>query len=95
MEAVRPDVVLTCAAYNAVDRAESEPELAFQVNSEGAFNVAAACRGAAIRRVHFSTNFVFDGTLERPYNSSLERPLTKAELKAVLSRGGYLEQGAA
>ena len=70
LEAVRPDVVFNCAAYNAVDRAESEPELAFQVNSEGAFNVAAACSGAAVRLVHFSTNFVFDGTLQRPYRES-------------------------
>jgi dTDP-4-dehydrorhamnose reductase len=66
----RPDVVFNCAAYNPVDRAETEPELALAVNSEGAFNAAAACRSAGARLVHYSTNFVFDGRLERPYVES-------------------------
>lgn len=63
----RPDVVYNCAAYNAVDRAESEPELARLVNAAGAANVAAACGRLGARFVHFSTNFVFDGSLARPY----------------------------
>lgn len=66
----RPEVVFNCAAYNAVDRAESEPDPAFEANSQGAFNVAAACREAGVRCVHFSTNFVFDGRLARPYRES-------------------------
>lgn len=67
-----PEVVFNCAAYNAVDRAESEPDLARQVNADGAFNAAVACRLAGARLVHFSTNFVFDGTLARPYVESDE-----------------------
>lgn len=67
MKARRPDVVFNCAAYNAVDRAETEVELAHEVNSKGPFNIAAACLRFGARFVHFSTNFVFDGRLERPY----------------------------
>ncbi|HVS48444.1 MAG TPA: dTDP-4-dehydrorhamnose reductase [Candidatus Dormibacteraeota bacterium] len=66
----QPAVVFNCAAYNAVDRAESERELAYAVNSEGAANVARACARHRIRLVHFSTNFVFDGALGRPYVES-------------------------
>jgi dTDP-4-dehydrorhamnose reductase len=73
----RPEVVFNCAAYNAVDRAESEPDLAHQVNSEGPAAVSAACRLHAARLVHFSTNFVFDGLQEGPYvESDLARPLS-------------------
>jgi dTDP-4-dehydrorhamnose reductase len=71
MEAVRGcDLVLNCAADNAVDAAEANPERARAVNAEGAANVALACRRQGARLVHFSTNFVFDGTLDRPYVES-------------------------
>ncbi len=71
-----PELVFNCAAYNAVDRAERERELAYGVNSEGAFNVALACAHHQVRLVHFSTNFVFDGALHRPYvESDAARPL--------------------
>ena len=63
----RPQVVFNCAAYNAVDKAEIEPELAHAVNATGAENAALACSRHGVRLVHFSTNFVFDGRLDRPY----------------------------
>jgi len=63
----RPELVFNCAAYNAVDRAETERDLAYAINSEGPANVAMSCARQGIRLVHFSTNFVFDGALERPY----------------------------
>jgi dTDP-4-dehydrorhamnose reductase len=63
----RPELVFNCAAYNAVDRAETERELAFAVNAEGPANVAMSCARHGVRLVHFSTNFVFDGALDRPY----------------------------
>ncbi|HEY2597475.1 MAG TPA: dTDP-4-dehydrorhamnose reductase [Candidatus Dormibacteraeota bacterium] len=63
----RPGVVFNCAAYNAVDKAEIEPQLAYAVNASGAENAAAACSRHGVQLVHFSTNFVFDGRLERPY----------------------------
>ena len=72
----RPQVVFNCAAYNAVDRAETEPQLAHDVNAAGPENAAIACGRHGVRLVHFSTNFVFDGSLERPYIEEDEaRPL--------------------
>jgi len=67
MSHYQPEVVFNCAAYNAVDGAESAEEAAYQVNAQGAFNVALACAQHEVRLVHFSTNFVFSGALERPY----------------------------
>jgi dTDP-4-dehydrorhamnose reductase len=66
----RPDWVFNCAAYNAVDRAEAEPDAAHAINSDGPFNVALACARYRAGFVHFSTNFVFDGSLDRPYVES-------------------------
>ena len=63
----QPDVILNAAAYTAVDRAESEPELAFAVNRDGAGYLAAAARRAGARLIHLSTDFVFDGQAGRPY----------------------------
>jgi dTDP-4-dehydrorhamnose reductase len=72
----RPQVVFNCAAFNAVDRAEAEPELAHAVNAVGAENAGLACRQQGVRLIHFSTNFVFDGVLDRPYTEKDEaRPL--------------------
>ena len=68
----RPEVVFNCAAYNAVDAAETERNLADQVNSEGPARVGIASSRHGARLVHFSTNFVFDGSLDRPYVESDE-----------------------
>src|SRR2546425_2831969 len=64
---VRPDVVINAAAYTAVDRAESEPELAFRVNAEGVGELGRIAARVGARMVHFSTDFVFDGRATRPY----------------------------
>ncbi|MBJ7597016.1 MAG: dTDP-4-dehydrorhamnose reductase [Candidatus Nephthysia bennettiae] len=70
------DVVLNCAADNAVDAAEAAPERAFAVNAEGPANLAWACREAGARLVHFSTNFVFDGSGSEPFTEEDEpRPM--------------------
>jgi dTDP-4-dehydrorhamnose reductase len=61
------DVVFNCAAYNAVDAAEGQQEAAYQVNAQGAFNVALACAEHKARLIHFSTNFVFSGAKEDAY----------------------------
>lgn len=66
----RPELVFNCAAYNAVDRAESEPGLAGAANEEGPGLLARACARAGARLVHFSTNYVFDGQADRPYVES-------------------------
>jgi dTDP-4-dehydrorhamnose reductase len=69
----RCDVVVNCAAYNAVDAAETDPGPARAVNADGAANVALACRRAGARLIHFSTNYVFDGSGDRPFTER-DRP---------------------
>jgi dTDP-4-dehydrorhamnose reductase len=64
----RPSVVFNAAAYTDVERAESEPELAQAVNARGAEIVARAAAAAGAAVLHYSTDFVFDGELERPYD---------------------------
>ena len=66
MGSVTPDVVINCAAYTAVDRAEEEVEAAFKINRDGAFNIADACAKHQARFIHVSTDYVFDGLLGRP-----------------------------
>jgi dTDP-4-dehydrorhamnose reductase len=61
------DVLINCAAYNAVDRAEDEPVEALRVNAFAVRVLARAARAAEATLVHFSTDFVFDGAAERPY----------------------------
>jgi len=62
----RPDRVLNCAAYTAVDRAEEDAETAFAVNERGPRNLAAACARFAVPLVHVSTDYVFFGDGSRP-----------------------------
>jgi dTDP-4-dehydrorhamnose reductase len=61
------DLVINAAAYTAVDKAESEPEMAFAVNREGPANLADRCRDRRIPLIHVSTDYVFDGTKQGPY----------------------------
>jgi len=68
--AARPDVVVSAAAYTAVDRAESEEEAAFALNAAGAGAVAAAARALGVPVIHLSTDYVFDGTKPEPYVES-------------------------
>jgi dTDP-4-dehydrorhamnose reductase len=68
--AARPDAVVNAAAYTAVDQAESEPELAQRINGDAAGRVAAAAARLNVPVLHLSTDYVFDGTLERPYRES-------------------------
>lgn len=68
--ALRPDAIVSAAAYTAVDLAETEPELAHAVNGAGASAVARAAAQLGIPVVHLSTDYVFDGTLQRPYRET-------------------------
>ncbi|HET7338462.1 MAG TPA: dTDP-4-dehydrorhamnose reductase [Candidatus Dormibacteraeota bacterium] len=63
----KPEVVFNCAAYNAVDRAESEEDAAFAINADGPGYIARSCQRHGAWFVHFSTNFVFDGSGAEPY----------------------------
>jgi dTDP-4-dehydrorhamnose reductase len=62
-----PALVINAAAYNMVDVAEHEPAAAFQANALAVRNVAMACRQVDAQLVHYSTDYVFDGTAGRPY----------------------------
>lgn len=62
-----PDIVINPAAYTAVDRAETEPDIAFAVNRDGAGNVAKAAEKLNIPVLHLSTDYVFDGRKASPY----------------------------
>ena len=65
----QPDVVINAAAYTAVDKAETEQDKAFAVNDTGAKNLANVCKEQNIRLLHVSTDFVFDGTKNTPYQT--------------------------
>ncbi len=67
VDGFRPDVVIHCAAWTAVDRAESEAEAARLLNVEGTRNVARACRERGVLMVTFGTDYIFDGASTRPY----------------------------
>lgn len=65
---VSPDIVINCAAYTKVDMAEDEPDIAFAVNRNGAGNIAKACAKAGALLVHISTDYIFGGEGNTPYN---------------------------
>ena len=67
VQAIAPDVVISAAAYTAVDQAEDEPDRAFRINGEAPGELAAAARQAGARIIHISTDYVFDGTSPEPY----------------------------
>ena len=64
----KPDAVIHCAAMTAVDRCESEIEFAYKLNAFGTANVAAVCHRHGVRLIAISTDYVFDGDSDRPYN---------------------------
>ena len=68
-----PEAVIHCAAMTAVDRCETERDLAFRLNARGSANVAAACRRQGVRLIAISTDYVFEGDSDRPYNE-FDRP---------------------
>ncbi|MCL2222322.1 MAG: dTDP-4-dehydrorhamnose reductase [Oscillospiraceae bacterium] len=72
----KPKSVIHCAAYTAVDRAEDEPELTFLVNSVGSENIAKACRKVDAEVIYISTDYVFDGKGNSPYETdSAKKPI--------------------
>jgi dTDP-4-dehydrorhamnose reductase len=70
--AARPDVVINCAAFTDVDGAEAHEADAMRVNAEGARNVSAAAARADAAILYVSTDYVFDGTADRPYTEADE-----------------------
>jgi len=70
MKETRPDWIVLAAAYTDVDGCESNPDLAFSVNRDGAVNVAHAAKGAGARLLFLSSDYVFDGRKTSPYDAN-------------------------
>lgn len=101
----RPELIVNTIAYNEVDRAESEPEAAFRINAEAVAMLGLYAREARAALIHYSTDFVFDGTKGGPYvetdetnplsaygRSKLagERALSEMEAPALVLRTAWL-----
>ncbi len=65
---LKPDIIIHCAAYTQVDKAESEPDLAFLINAIGTRNIAVAAENNDSKLVYISTDYVFDGNSTKPYH---------------------------
>jgi dTDP-4-dehydrorhamnose reductase len=95
---IDPDAIVNCTAYNAVDAAEAGPAAAFAANAEGPAALAAAAMRTGAVLVHYSTDFVFDGTATAPYREdSPTRPLSvygasklAGEYEASATRAHYV-----
>jgi dTDP-4-dehydrorhamnose reductase len=70
LKKIRPDWIINCAAYNSVDKAESEFDKALQINSQAVKNITEAIKGSECRFIHLSTDYVFDGKSNVPYNET-------------------------
>ena len=87
-----PDAVIHCAAYTAVDAAEDNVELCRKINAEGTKNIAEVCRDLDIKMMYISTDYVFNGQGERPWEPDDHREplniygLTKYEGEVYIER---------
>lgn len=92
LAAARPDVIVSAAAYTSVDQAESESELAFAINAQGAAAVAEAAQDLGVPLIHISTDYVFDGTGNRPYvETDPTRPAGAYGASKLAGEGKVLE----
>ena len=91
VETHRPDVVVNAAAWTVVDACEGDPERAFRDNADAVRWLRDACDGADCHLVQMSTDYVFDGTLDRPYREDDDtNPLSvygKSKLEGELAAG--------
>lgn len=67
---LRPELIINAAAHTAVDQAESEPELAFAINATAPGILAEAAAELSVPLIHYSTDYVFDGSLAEPYREN-------------------------
>lgn len=99
------NLIVNCAAYTAVDKAEDEPEQCFLVNETGVRNLLNACQEINAKLIHFSTDYVFDGNQGNPYTetdtpnpqgiygkSKLagERVITEKDTKSIIIRTAWV-----
>src|SRR3954451_7658459 len=77
LDSIKPHLIINPAAYTAVDRAEDERELAFRINAESPGTIARWAATHGVPLVHFSTDYVFDGSGDRPWREdSTPAPLS-------------------
>ena len=89
----KPEVIINCAAYTAVDRAESEPDKAYEINHLAVAGLAKICSKRSIKLIHFSTDFVFDGLGNVPYKpDSKTSPLGSYGRTKLLGEEKILEE---
>ena len=92
---IRPDVIVNAAAYTAVDKAESEPNLAFAINGVAPGVIGEEARDLNALVVHYSTDYVFDGTLNRPYlESDAVTPLSVYGQSKLAGENALIRTGA-
>ena len=89
LEEHQPVAAINCAVFQPVDLCESEPEAAFRVNAQAAGELARACRRAATRLVHISTDYVFGGARRKPYTEE-ELPAPPSVYAASKLAGEHL-----
>jgi dTDP-4-dehydrorhamnose reductase len=95
---LRPDWIINCAAYNLVDKAESEPEAAMLINSTAVKNIADSIKGSDCRFIHISSDYVYDGNSTMPYGedtqalpqSAYGRSKLAGEKHALLHHGSMI-----
>ena len=88
IDEINPDMVINCAAYTAVDKAEEEETLAYSINKAGAGNIAASCKQNNIPLIHFSTDYVYHGKEGKPLPES--SPLNPQGVYAKSKMAGEL-----
>jgi len=81
----RPDWIINCAAYNLVDKAESEPEMAMSLNALAVKNLSDAILGSECRLIHVSSDYVYDGRSCVPYNEDSQTNPSSAYGKSKLA----------
>jgi dTDP-4-dehydrorhamnose reductase len=95
IRAVRPRWIVNPAAYTAVDRAESEPELAYAINAEAVRIMGQEARAIGAGVIHFSTDYVFDGSCSAPYRETdITRPVSVYGASKLAGEKALAESGA-
>ena len=91
----RPDWIINCAAYNLVDKAESEPDIALLINGTAVKNITEVIAGSECRFIHISSDYIYDGKSNVPYNEySPENPLSAyGRSKLAGEKHALLHQG--
>jgi len=93
-----PDWIINCAAYNLVDKAESEPDMAMLINGLAVKNITEVIKGSECRFIHISSDYIYDGKSNVPYNeysqpnpvSSYGRSKLAGEKYALLHQGSMI-----